>query len=775
MSPKIELLAPGGDIDAIKAAIIAGADAVYCGLDTFNARNRAANISYDELVRIIRLAHQYECQIFLTLNIIMLEREFKTLAKLLSKLANTTLDGVIVQDLGMLYILKKHFPTLDIHASTQLTTHNIGQIPFLKKLGASRVNLSRELNLKEISAITEVSREQNILTEVFVHGSLCVAFSGLCYSTSASVGNSGNRGRCSQACREEYKPTETGNKFPLNIKDNSAFFDLPALIDAGVHSFKVEGRIKGASYVHTVIDSFRKQIDGFVATGELLEDGERLYKVFNRDFSNAFLRGDLNQSMFIENPRDNSKYYALDKSNAISVVQIQDVEQKLSDEKEQIHASVFDKIKHLSIEKRSLSLVFSGEVGKPLTVTIKIKDAASTGLSEQATAEQTHVMHSERVLIASEKNCIDDSAIEKRFKSFNNAEFKLTQLSTDAIPQGVTIPFRELTALKNKIATLLNNDIPLLAEVELPKLVRHAKQDEAAKLSLLISDEIDIKLGDITDADIYFKLPDAYKRGCTKYVSFFQENPRLIPWFPSVLIGKDYDVAVNILEQVKPKLIVTNNTGIANRAFELGIEWIAGPFLNTTNSYTLLAMKENFNCSGAFISNEINRQQMKTIARPENFKMLYSVYHPILLMVSRQCFFQQSVGCEKPRIDNGCMLSCDKSTSITNLKGVSFAIDKQKAGYPSIYNNDQFLNTEIIKDLTPLFDGFMIDLTNIGAGDKESPDKAALIEHFELLLKHGKSESFGNAIQLSTEQISAQDALNALVPESTNVQYHNGL
>ena len=199
MSPKIELLAPGGDIDAIKAAIIAGADAVYCGLDTFNARNRASNISFDELVGIIRLAHEYECQIFLTLNIIILEREFKTLAKLLSKLANTTLDGVIVQDLGMLYILNKHFPTLDIHASTQLTTHNIGQIPFLKKLGASRVNLSRELNLKEISAITAVSHQEDVLTEVFVHGSLCVAFSGLCYSTSASVGNSGNRGRCSQA------------------------------------------------------------------------------------------------------------------------------------------------------------------------------------------------------------------------------------------------------------------------------------------------------------------------------------------------------------------------------------------------------------------------------------------------------------------------------------------------------------------------------------------------------------------------------------------------
>ena len=314
---------------------------------------------------------------------------------------------------------------------------------------------------------------------------------------------------------------------------------------------------------------------------------------------------------------------------------------------------------------------------------------------------------------------------------------------------------------------LLNDNKSVYPEVELPKLVRHHKNSNNTevkpKLSILICDQSDVQLTNETDADIYFKLPDAYKRGCTKYVDFFKLNPRLIPWFPAVLIGKDFDVAVTILEQVKPKLIVTNNTGIANRAFELGIKWIAGPFLNTTNSYALLAMKEEFNCDGAFISNEINQQQMKTIARPKNFKLFYSIYHPILLMTSRQCFFQQSVGCEKPRIDNGCMLSCDKSTSITNLKGVSFAIDKQKAGYPSIYNQDQFLNMEIIKDLAPLFDGFMIDLTNIGAGDKNSPEKTVLIKQFEQLLNG------------ELAQQSAEEKLNNMVLESTNTQYYKGL
>jgi putative protease len=129
-------------------------------------------------------------------------------------------------------------------------------------------------------------------------------------------------------------------------------------------------------------------------------------------------------------------------------------------------------------------------------------------------------------------------------------------------------------------------------------------------------------------------------------------------------------------------------------------------------------------------------------------------------MTSRQCFFQQSVGCENPRIDNGCMLSCDKSTSITNLKGVSFAIDKQKAGYPSIYNQDQFLNMLVIHDLADLFDGFLIDLTNIGSGDKPSPDKVVLINQFEQLLDGDKK---------------VEMTLNTMVSESTVSQYHTGL
>ena len=190
MKRLIELLAPGGDIDSIKAAILAGADAVYCGLNKFNARDRATNINFKDLNGILNLAHRNNCKVFITLNIIIVEAEIPALIKLLNRLVNTQIDGVIVQDIGMLYLLSQYFKGLKIHASTQLNTHNEGQIKFLSKLAATRANLSRELNIDEIKTLTLAGHKNNVLTEVFVHGSYCISFSGICYMSSVHGGNS---------------------------------------------------------------------------------------------------------------------------------------------------------------------------------------------------------------------------------------------------------------------------------------------------------------------------------------------------------------------------------------------------------------------------------------------------------------------------------------------------------------------------------------------------------------------------------------------------------
>ena len=736
MTRKIELLAPGGDIEAIKAAIVGGANAVYCGLDVFNARNRASNLSIDELYAAIRLAHEYSCEVFLTLNVVILEHEIPVLVRMLNQIVNSGIDGIIVQDLGVFNLVKKHFPTLDIHASTQMTTHNEGHIKFLAKIGATRVNLSRELNLPEIKSLTALAHEHDVLTEVFVHGALCIAFSGQCYSSSVSVGNSGNRGRCSQACRDEYEVTAAGNRYPLNLKDNSAYFDLPELVDAKVDSLKIEGRIKGAHYVHTVVDTWRKQINSFVDSGLLINDDSNLHKVFNRSFTNSFLTGKLTKDMFIDSPRDYGIKHAAETKNT-----------NLFEDRKALGMTLAEKVKGLSIEKLDLQMSFNATLGEPLTIEAKTKD-------------NIFIVKSNASLVKAGDSSITEELLYKRFKSFNNETYFLAPFNYKNLDENLSVPFKELGAMKKKLAFLLNGSVDVVPSTEVAKLVKNPKVNETPTLSILISDEEDARLGDITNAEIYFKIPESLKKGCNKHIDLLIRNPRFIPWFPAVLIGKDYNEAVRILEIVKPKKIVTNNTGVAFMAYELGIEWVAGPFLNTTNSHALVTLKEELNCSGAFISNEINRNQIKNITRPENFKLMYSIYHPILMMTSRQCFFQRTVGCKKPAIEDNCMLSCKKATTITNVKGISFAVDKQKGGYPSIYNHEQFLNLDAVKDFSGLFDEFFIDLTDIGSGSKDKLDKEVLIQEFEKILA-------------GPDKI--ENTLHNLVTISTNAQYEQGL
>ena len=744
---KIELLAPGGDVDSIKAAILAGANAVYCGLDQFNARNRAANISLEELQAVLHLAHSRNCEVFLTLNIIIIEREIPALISLLNKLVNTSIDGVIVQDMGMLYLLRKYFKSLNVHASTQLTTHNEGQIKFLSKLSVTRVNLSRELNIREIQHLTSVAHGNNVLTEVFVHGSNCVSFSGICYISSVLSGNSGNRGRCSQPCRDQYITTTAGKEYPLNLKDNSAFFDLKELYEAGVNSLKIEGRIKKYDYVYTVVNTWRKQLDTFYNQNVIGKDNSLLYKVFNRDFSNTLLKGGISKNMFIDNPRDHSIKHLSEINSYASADEVEAGQLKLYQEKEDIKALVEGKINQISAKKAPLQINLSGEYGSPLKVSV-------------ATPESTFVVHSECNLLAKGTQSLDYEMVLKRFKAFNDTEYFIEEMSLKEIKGNVYISFKELTSLKKRILFILNGSKEILEPVQIPAIKNWGAEIDKPSLSVLISSEEDVSLANKTKAGIYFQLPNSFKDKCSYFVDFFTKNKSLIPYFPSVIIGEDYSIALDFLKQLKPKLIVTNNTGIAYEACQLGIDWIAGPHLNIVNSYSLLALKEELNCSGAFISNELNRNQIKGIKKPANFKLHYSIYHPIVLMTSRQCLFHQVTGCEKNRVDDTCIQHCEKSSSIINLKNDSFRIEKSKGNYHTIYNQNNFLNTDILTDLPAVFSSFMIDLRAVKTETKLSVPKSEIVQLFENLLD-GNSDS--------------ETKLNKAIHPLTNQQYKKGI
>ncbi len=747
MNKRIELLAPGGDIDSIKAAILAGADAVYCGLDKFNARNRAANIGFDDLNGILRLAHNNNCQVFLTLNIIIIDSEIPALFSLLNKLVNTSIDGIIVQDLGLLYIISNYFKGLKIHASTQLTTHNEGQIKFLKKLNATRVNLSRELNMGEIAALTAVAHEYNILTEVFVHGSYCISFSGLCYMSSVRGGNSGNRGRCSQPCRDQYQTTPEGNDFPLNLKDNSAFTDLRELAEVGVDSIKIEGRIKKFHYVYTVADAWRKQLDSFYSSNKVSTDKSALHKVFNRNFSNAFLKGNIGKDMFIDNPRDNSAIHLSELNGCSTDEKLEKAKGDIYDLRTEIITTVENKINQLSIAKASLILRISGKKGYPLKVSVK-------------THEDSFDVFSETDLVNVGTQKLNREMLLARLKAINDTEYFIEQIDLKNLQPDLYLPFKELTSIKRKLLFSLNGSREFIDPIDIPVVKKHNNSIGKPSLSILISSQKDLHLCEKSDATVFFQLPNGIKHEYTEFIDLFAKNEKLIPWFPSVLIGEDYHTAVQFLNQLQFSCIVSDNTGIAHEACRRGIPWIAGPAMNIVNSFSLLCLKENFNCFGAFISNEISKTQLKGIKCPENFELYYSIYHPIVLMTSRQCLFHQVTGCEKLTIDNACIPFCTKSASITNLKNETFLIEKSKGNHHRIYNDTTYLNTDVITDFPDLFTGFLIDLRDIKTKSSFGSEQAEIIALFNTLL-NGNPES--------------QEELNRKISPTTNGQYKKGI
>jgi len=718
---KIELLAPGGEVDAIKAAIIAGADAVYCGLDKFNARNRAANISFEQLQGTLRMAHQHDCAIFITLNIIIIDSEIPDLIKLLNKLVNTSIDGIIIQDLGLFYLLSKYFPSLKIHASTQLTSHNEGQISFLHQLNAERVNLSRELSIPEIKALTNVAHENKVLSEVFVHGSNCLSFSGACYMSSMMTGNSGNRGRCSQPCRDPYITTSAGKNYPLNLKDLSAFYDLEELAAAGVDSLKIEGRIKKSDYVFTIVKTWREQLDSYQQNRELSSDNSALFKVFNRDFSNSLLKGNLHKDLFIDDPRDHSIQHLSEINNFVNAEDKEKAALALYDEKEAIKKTVNSKIDQYSIQKGQLHIKISGSSGFPLKIQVKSPEEAFEVLSTVN-------------LMETQKNALDRTMILKRLKALNETAYEIEHLDLEGLGRDVFIPFKELSSLKKRILYVLMGSKDYIEPAVLPELPKHAPSNIKPSLSVLCSSANELKIYQQSKTTIYYQLPNSIQEESAHLHTLFKENQELIPWFPSIIIGDDYLAALDFLKAIKPKQIVTNNTGIAFEAYKMRIPWIAGPYWNIVNSYSLISLKENFNCIGAFISNEINQEQINRIKKPENFQLYYSIFHPMVLMTTRQCLFHQVLGCEKNKLDDACLRNCEKSSSITNLKGESFYIEKTKGNLHQIYAEKHYLNTDIVKDIPHHFSNFMIDLRSIKTNTQIQRDPLKIIDLFGDLL-----------------------------------------
>lgn len=313
----VELLSPVGSFEALKAAVQNGANAVYLGGKDFGARASANNFDRDELKEAVKYAHIRGVQVFVTTNTLRKENEIEDFLEYAKFLYDIDVDAIILQDIGMARLIKRELPDFELHASTQMVAHSLEDVKYLESVGFDRVVLAREVTVEEIKYICDNCKAD---IEVFVHGALCVCYSGQCLMSSMIGNRSGNRGRCAQPCRQRYELIDvytgevvnSNGDYLLSPRDLNAIEEIDKVIDAGVHSLKIEGRMKRPEYVATVIDGYRKTIDEYLATNKLNVSDETindLYTIFNRKFTKGLLLGDVGKDMMNSQLPNNQGLY----------------------------------------------------------------------------------------------------------------------------------------------------------------------------------------------------------------------------------------------------------------------------------------------------------------------------------------------------------------------------------------------------------------------------------------------------------------------------------
>lgn len=307
---KVELLAPAQNLACAKAAIIYGADAVYIGANSFGARKNASN-NLEDIKELVNFAHKYNVKIYVTVNTILNDNELKEAEKLINELYKIKVDALIIQDMGLLEL---NLPPIELHASTQCNIRTLEKVKFFEDIGIKRAVLARELSLEKIK---EIKQNTNIELECFIHGALCVSYSGNCYMSAYIGGRSANRGECAQACRKKYSITnEKGNfiikdKYLLSLKDLCLKDYIKELVDTGVKSFKIEGRLKDETYVKNVVLYYRKLLDEFDKTsdGVVLSDFEPdINKTFNRGYTTYFIEKNKYDIFNFDTPKSTGEF-----------------------------------------------------------------------------------------------------------------------------------------------------------------------------------------------------------------------------------------------------------------------------------------------------------------------------------------------------------------------------------------------------------------------------------------------------------------------------------
>jgi putative protease len=617
--PDLELLAPAGTFECFRAAINAGADAVYLGGEKFGARAYAGNFTTDEIIEALKIAHIFGRKIYLTVNTLIKENEIDDLIPYMTPLCNAGLDGAIVQDMGVFEILRSNFPNLELHASTQMAITGMYGAEYLKKLGACRVVPARELSLDEIR---DIKAKTGLDIECFIHGAMCYAYSGQCLFSSVLGGRSGNRGRCAGPCRLPYTDKKGNTVYPLSLKDMYTLPILPELIKAGVNSFKIEGRMKSPEYVAGVTSVYRKYIDMYI------NNPDKPYKVDKRDEN-------LLKSLYIRSDICNGYYK---KHNDKSMITIK--EPGYSGSSAEVIKDIQDKY-----VSKNITLPISGYVrirtGEPSQLTFSYKDLSVTVSGDEPSKAQNRPL--------------DEAEIGKRIRKLGDTCFELTALDIDTDNESF-MAVKAINELRRKACEELTNR---LCGLKMPKsskgsrTISHEKSrikdDQTGitnKLSVLVSTESQLVAANKEDGvDMIYVNADIFLYRKDKE-SLLQEDREYALVFPHILRKRSYKYFDSYLEL----LDLGKFKGVMVRNFE-ELEWLneIGYKGQIYSDYTVYAWNNKAldfydrQFDKITLPVELNKKELGLINN--NGKLSFLVYGYIPLMYSANCIQNTLEGC----------------------------------------------------------------------------------------------------------------------------------
>ena len=693
---KVEILAPAGSMESLVAAINKGADAVYLGGNKFSARAYASNFDNDNMLKAVDYAHSYDVKIYVTLNTILKENEIEEAVRYVGYLYEIGVDALIIQDLGLLKRIKEDFPLMEVHASTQMTIHNGEAAVYFKDKGFHRIVLSREMTLEEIKYI---SKDLGIETEMFVHGAICVAYSGQCLMSSMIGGRSGNRGRCAQPCRMEYtlrgeKSGETKGHL-LSPKDMCTIEDVEDIVETGVYSLKIEGRMKRAEYVAGVVDNYKKAVNKVLYNKKYDEQaGKRqLLQLFNRSgFTNAYLKKNTGKDMMSFNSPKNSgiSLGVVDKSGDIVIkedlavgdgIRYRDKGFTLSkivhNGNEVKSAKRGDKVKLYPIDYKKGDELFKSlnkqlfdeleEYLKPYTKKIPLNAVVNFAVDKTVAIKINYKGNDYEVLgevvQKAEKRPLDQERIKEALKKSGEVAFKIENIEFENFEDGF-MRVSDLNNLRRDIIEKITKEVCRSYRRKRPakgdkSKVSSEKTNVEIICSCITKEQvealIEMKIENIA-VDLFSREKNSVKK---KDLLELAEKYKDINFYvkTSTIVKGEFNKVVNTIEEVSSyiKGIITSNVGIISE-FKDKLYIIGDYKLNIVNSQSLAFYQEDVDVPT--LSLELNRGEIKSLMKNANGNAAMVVYGKPELMISEYCPIGSTFGGRNK--DSGCNGICSK-------------------------------------------------------------------------------------------------------------------